>query len=95
MKEWARVQVALAEIVLSAGLERADGYLSVAGAREHHDRDGVRLSHTPHGVDARAVGEVEIEQHDVHRLLPEPVDTLFEGHRSLQDEVIERSQLAL
>jgi hypothetical protein len=56
------------------------------------DRDvRVRRSQTPHSVGARAVGEVEVEQYDVHRLLSEPVDTLFEGHRSLQHDVIEGS----
>ena len=92
----AGLEVALAEVVLGARLERAQRQIAFARAREHHDRHArVGLAQPAHGVAAGAVGQVEVEQHDVGLLLAEQVDPLGERRRALERIALERAELAL
>jgi hypothetical protein len=59
------VHLALDQVVLGTGLDRVQGHHFVIGAGEHDDGHlGGVGEHGAEGLDAQAVGQGQVEQHD-------------------------------
>src|SRR4051794_10603663 len=66
----------LRHVVVGAGVERADLLALVADRAEHDDREGAPAAHLLADLDTAAVGQDEVEDHDVGRAHGDGVEGL-------------------
>jgi hypothetical protein len=71
----------LGDVVVGAGVERAHLLVFIAQGAEHDDREGAPPAHLTADVDAAAVWEDEVEDHDVGGANRDRVERLALGRR--------------
>ena len=58
----------LGQVVVGAGIERANLVRILAARRDHNDRHARPCTHRLHHLDAVHIGQAQIEKHDARRL---------------------------